>query len=143
MYQMRPIRQEDAVPVCRLSKQLGYILTERQTFDNITRVLKDPKHLALVALDGDLIIGWVHAFETATLESEPFIELAGLVVDEDYRSKGIGNLLVSRIKEWCASMTIATLRVRSNVIRINAHRFYINQGFEELKQQKVFQYLIK
>jgi GNAT superfamily N-acetyltransferase len=73
------------------------------------------------------------------LESNPFVEVGGLVVDENYRSKGIGKKLVEQIKQWCVEKHISTLRVRSQVKRKEAHQFYLANGFTEIKEQKVFQ----
>jgi GNAT superfamily N-acetyltransferase len=46
------------------------------------------------------------------LETKTFIEIGGLVIDENYRGKGIGKILVSKIKEWCIEQKISSLRVR-------------------------------
>ncbi|MER3463375.1 MAG: hypothetical protein C4329_02080 [Chitinophagaceae bacterium] len=56
-------------------------------------------HIAFVATDSDRVIAWVHAYKTITIESLPFVELAGLVVNESYRSKGIGKMMIDQIKE--------------------------------------------
>lgn len=137
--QIRTIAIEDAPYINNLSEQLGYSLSTKDTSTNIKEILTLNHHIAFVAIYNEEIVGWIHAFKTTTIESFPFIELAGLVVDEKYRSKGIGKMLVGRIKQWCIEKKISLLRVRSNVKRNEAHRFYMNLGFAEIKEQKVFQ----
>ena len=137
--QVRNISPEDAAHVKRLSEQLGYSISLEETSANIKEVMILKNHVAFVAIANHEIIGWVHAFKTTTIESLPFIEMAGLVVDDRHRSKGIGKLLTDQIKQWCIQQNVPLLRVRSNVIRKEAHKFYLNNGFTEIKEQKVFQ----
>jgi GNAT superfamily N-acetyltransferase len=135
---IRNILISDASSVSRLSEQLGYSLSEN-TGDNIKNILALTDHIAFVAIDDKEVVGWVHAFKTTTIESSPFIELAGLVVDEKYRGNGIGKKLVEYVKQWCAGKKISLLRARSNVKRKEAHKFYLDLGFTEIKEQKAFQ----
>lgn len=137
--QTRTASVDDSNSIRLLSAQLGYEISLADTEANIREVLTSKDHVAFVAVDNEKVIGWVHAFPTRTIESLPFVELAGLIVDENYRSKGIGKILVERIKEWCIEKNILHLRVRSNVKRKEAHEFYMNNGFTEIKEQKVFQ----
>jgi GNAT superfamily N-acetyltransferase len=130
----------DHVPDVRwLSEQLGYPIPTTQIEMNINELVTSPNHIALVALYNQQIVGWIHAFRAMLIESKPFIEIGGLVVAENFRNSGIGKKLVDKIKEWAIQKAINEVRVRSNVLRNEAHRFYLNNGFIEIKQQKVFQ----
>jgi len=130
---------EHAKDVQRLSGQLGYPMSIRDIQSNIRELMITRDHVAFVALWNEKVVGWIHAFRGLLLESNPFIEIGGLVIDEDHRGKGIGKELVEKIKEWCLEKGFQTLRVRSNIKRIEAHKFYLNLGFTEIKEQKVFQ----
>ncbi len=44
---------------------------------------------AFVAIIEGKIIGWIHAFKALRIETKPFIEIGGLVVDEIYREKKV------------------------------------------------------
>ena len=137
--QIKLISSEDAEDVQRLSKQLGYSLSVEEIENNIREVTTRKDHVAFVALGNAKLVGWVHVFKAVLLESKPFIEIGGLVVDENYRNKGVGKKLVEKIKEWSVEKGILDIRVRSNVKRNEAHGFYTNIGFSEIKEQKVFQ----
>lgn len=130
---------EHAQDVQRLSEQLGYPLSLTEIKDNIREVTKAKDQIVLAALHDKKVIGWIHGFRCTFLESKPFLEIGGLIVDENYRSKGIGRKLLQSIKEWAMKKDIHEIRVRSNVKRTRAHGFYISNGFEEIKEQKVFQ----
>jgi len=125
--------------VRRLSEQLGYPLSVAQIEANINSVANSEHSIAFVALYNHKIVGWIYSFRALLIESNPFIEIGGLIVDENYRNNGIGRKLVEKIKEWAIENAINELTVRSNIPRAEAHKFYLNNGFTEIKQQKVFQ----
>ena len=135
---IREIALQDAEGVSGLSKQLGYDLSAPQTASQIQEILSSTDNCAFVGLDNGKIIGWVHAFKTIRIETKTFVEIGGLVIDENYRGKGVGKKLVSRIKQWCVEQEVRSLRVRCNTKRAEAHKFYLTLGFSEMKEQKVF-----
>lgn len=84
------------------------------------------------------VAGWLHATTSFRLESPPYAEIGGLVVDEHRRGQGIGERLVRAAVDWAGGRGFAELRVRSNVVREDAHRFYRRLGFASVKTQAVF-----
>ena len=137
--QIRLITENDAVATTTLSKQLGYLLSTEETVENIREVLADKDHAAFVACMDSQVVGWIHVLKAIRIESKPFIEIGGLVIDENYRKQGIGKLLVYKAREWTKEKHIDKLRVRCNRKRAEAHEFYLALGFTELKEQKVFE----
>ena len=73
------------------------------------------------------------------VESGSCFEITGLVVDEAYRSKGIGNMFIAFAKDCCMQKTVGKLRVRTNVMRLQTHGFYEKRGFNLVKEQKVYE----
>jgi GNAT superfamily N-acetyltransferase len=84
------------------------------------------------------VAGWLHAATALRLESPPYAEIGGLVVEERRRGQGIGERLVRAAIGWAGERGYAELRVRSNVVRADAHRFYRRLGFASVKTQAVF-----
>lgn len=84
------------------------------------------------------VIGWIHVAEKHALELDPFAEILALVVDEQARSRGVGATLVARAETWAAERALGLIRVRANVVRERAHRFYVRLGYSELKRQIAF-----
>src|SRR5215203_6568602 len=132
---VREIDAVDAQSICALSKQLGYHLTVSETETQIRAVLLRDDNSAFVAVSGENVIGWIHGLKAIRIETGSFVEIGGLVVDERYRGKGIGEKLVNRIKQWCVEEGISSLKVRCNTKRLKAHKFYNKIGFIEIKTQ--------
>jgi GNAT superfamily N-acetyltransferase len=83
-------------------------------------------------------VGWAHAYVCCLVESGPYVELGGLVVDESYRGKGVGGKLLEKVEDWARQNRCRSVSVRSNVIRHQAHKFYADQGYEQIKTQHAF-----
>src|SRR5262245_58078587 len=131
---IRTITEEDAEAVNLLSTQLGYTMPIEQTLANIKLVLGTNGHSAFVAVDENKIIGWIGVAVALQIESAPFCEIRGLIVDEKYRGHGIGKLLIDKVKEWSRGTGNKTLRLRCNMIRTGSHLFYQHLGFKEVKE---------
>ena len=82
---------------------------------------------------------WMQATAMARLESGRFLEITGFVVDETQRSGGIGGKMLALVTDFGKENGFERLVVRSNVMRNRAQGFYLKNGFEERKQQKVFE----
>lgn len=128
----------DAEAIAALSQQLGYPATPEASQRRISPVLQHPDHCAFVALVDEQVAGWIHGFHTINLESDPFVAIAGLVVDENHRRMGIGKALINKVIEWSVSKNCGRLRVRCNAKRKASHLFYEAMGFGEVKEQKIF-----
>jgi GNAT superfamily N-acetyltransferase len=135
----RRLSQDDAAAVTVLSRQLGYPLSQEQIFDNINAVLASKDHDAFVAVHKDHVVGWIGVAQTIMIESPSYCEINGLVIDENYRRKGIGELLIERAKQWAKGKGNHSVRLRCNVKRVDAHAFYRHLGFKETKQQTNFE----
>ena len=136
---IRVMEPTDAAAVNALSAQLGYTHTVQETLERIQYLLQSKHDCLLVALWENDIAGWIHAFKTTRLEAGNYIEIAALVIDEQYRGRKIGEQLVHAIKDWSQQEGYHKLVVRSNVLRNRAHHFYMTCGFTEVKEHKVFE----
>ena len=75
-------------------------------------------------------------FYSLKIESESFVEIGELVVNEDFRKKGIAKKLVDTVLDWSVNRKHNKIRVRSNSLRNEAHIFYNRIGFQEKKNRK-------
>lgn len=138
MITTREVTPEDAVDVSALSYQLGYTVSVEQTIQNIKALLQSESHTVFVAVD-EKVIGWIGVAIQISLEIPPLCLISGLIIDDHYRNKGVGKLLIERAKQWSRDKIVNRLRLRCNVKRTEAHKFYEHLGFSELKQQKLFE----
>jgi ribosomal protein S18 acetylase RimI-like enzyme len=135
---IRRCRAADARAVAELATELGYPTDSAQAGARLDRLLARTEDAIFAAEDGGVVVGWLHAREMHELESEPCGEIAGLVVAAERRGEGCGKALVQAALAWAAERGLATMRVRSNVVRQAAHRWYQAMGFEIQKTQAVF-----
>ena len=135
---LRNAELNDSERIAELSGQLGYNTTGETMLKRLSGLLNNPNHAVFVATIDQHDIGWIHGFYSLTVESDPLVEIAGLVIDEQHRGKGIGQLLVNEVIAWGHTRAVSKIRVRSRIIRKEAHLFYQRLGFTEVKEQKVF-----
>lgn len=135
---VRAARPADIAAMAQLSGQLGYPVDAVAFGERLAHLAARPENGIFVAeLDGG-VVGRIHVGGRILLESEPFAEILGLIVDEGFRQRGIGARLVAACLDWAGTHDWSTVRVRSNMIRVDAHRFYEGQGFSCSKNQSVF-----
>jgi GNAT superfamily N-acetyltransferase len=134
--QVRGATPADAEALASLSGQLGY----PADVPTILRRLAQVEHgVVLVALDAKgAVCAVAHAEPRHLLIAEPFVELEALVVDEAVRGAGAGAMLLAAVEAWARERDFSSVRVRSNVLRERAQRFYQRKGYIEKKRQAVF-----
>jgi GNAT superfamily N-acetyltransferase len=135
---LRPIRAGDAAAVARLSAQLGYPSDEAAIERRLAALAELPESLVLVAEEDGEVLGWVHVLGQHRVETDAFAEVAGLVVDERARGRGLGRDLLAAAEAWAGERGFGAMRVRSNTRRADAHRFYERERYSLLKTQANF-----
>jgi GNAT superfamily N-acetyltransferase len=70
--------------------------------------------------------------------ADPQAEVGGLVVDEGYRRRGIGRLLMQQAEQWACEKGCWAVYLRSNVVRKDAHAFYEGIGYSNVKTSLAF-----
>ncbi|MCD0472581.1 GNAT family N-acetyltransferase [Flavobacterium sp. JAS] len=135
---LRQAELKDVEFITELSNQLGYKTTIEKIQNRISEILNNIDNCVYVIIDNENIVGWIHGFYSLRVESDSFVEIGGLVVDENYRRKGVGKILVTKVIEWARSKKSNKIRVRCNTLRKETHVFYDRIGFIETKEQKIF-----
>ena len=137
---LRAIAPGDAAAVSALTSQLGYSRTPAGILDWIQSLRSHPRsQVAFVAcLDGQ-VAGWIDVCIERHLQSAPYALIGGLVVQDGHRSRGIGRALCLRAEEWAWEQGVDTLRVTSRSTRADAHRFYLRDGYTQIKTSLVFE----
>ena len=133
---IREATASDAAALAALCTQLGYPAQPGEAVERLAAL--GPGGAVLVAEENGAVLGWIHVCGVRFFQSPPFAEVGGLVVDEASRGRGAGKLLLEAGARWAAEHGYGKLRVRSNVVREDAHRFYEREGFQRVKTQAVF-----
>ena len=136
---IRPLVASDAEAAAALSEQLGYPVTAAAFTRRIAALASDMNRLALAAMRRGELVGWADAAVERHLQGDDVVVLVGLVVRDDVRGLGIGRMLCEAIEQWTRTKGIEMLRVRSQIKRVDAHRFYLRDGFRQVKTSIVFE----
>jgi GNAT superfamily N-acetyltransferase len=136
---IRPAAQKDCAALALLSHQLGYPAEAQEMRGRLRGLEGSADHAVFVAEQAGQVVAWLHVQKRSSLEVPDYAEITGMVVDEACRGLGLGAQLVQAAETWAKGCGLATLRVRSNVIREKTHSFYRKQGFTVAKSQMVFQ----
>lgn len=138
--EIREMELRDAERVAELSRQLGYERSANQTRAWIRHAaLRPGEQAAFVACVDGQVVGWIEVSSVRRLQSEPFAMIGGLVVRDGQRGRGIGQSLCQRAEAWAWERKLAKVRVTSRSTREDAHRFYLRDGYEQVKTSLVFE----
>jgi GNAT superfamily N-acetyltransferase len=132
----------DAPALAILSGQLGYPSDADAVSRRLALLLSREGHAVFLAETQEHVIGWAHVFAAYRVDSDPFAELGGLVVADTFRGTGVGRRLVDLCNLWAQTHRFPQMRVRSNVVREDAHGFYRHLGFIPVKSQAVFSLML-
>jgi GNAT superfamily N-acetyltransferase len=136
---IREARADDAETVAALCAQLGYPSSPEQVGIRLDEILADAEHIVLVAERSDEeVIGWVQVHIRKLLVADRHAEMVGLVVDQGHRGQKVGLRLMEAAEGWARSQACVAVRLRTNVVRTEAHQFYETLGYKLLKTQRAY-----
>lgn len=142
---VRTMRSADAEEVAALCEQLGYPSSATQVIHRFGLLIEQPEHGVFVAEDDALderVIGWVHVHGKFLIESDPYAEISGLIVDERFRGQDVGHALLAEAEGWAQRRGYDEIRLRSNVVRDAAHAFYKRLGYSITKTSYLFRKML-
>jgi len=138
-YPIRTAKIGDAPALAFLATQLGYPTSPAQMADRLSHLLPDNDQAIFVIDDGSgRPVAWIHVYHHWLLEEGHFAEIGGLVTGEGFRRRGLGRQLMRAAEEWARQRGCAAMLLRSNVTRTEAHEFYGNIGYTNIKTSLTF-----
>jgi GNAT superfamily N-acetyltransferase len=138
---VRAMAAGDAEIVSQLSAQLGYERDAHAIREWIARLDagRGNEQAAFVACIGERVIGWIEISIEHRLQTPPFAYIGGLVIQDGFRGRGVGRVLCAHAEAWAWERSVTTVRVTSRSTRLDAHRFYLRDGYREIKTSRVFE----
>jgi GNAT superfamily N-acetyltransferase len=138
-FSFRQLMADDAEAAAELCSQLGYPNSPDDLRHRIDETSRSADRVAFAAVLDGQIVGWIDAAIERHLQSSACAVIGGLVVRDDIRGLGIGRRLCVEVEEWARSQSIPVVRVRSQIKREDAHRFYLRDGYSKVKTSLVFE----
>ena len=135
---LRSVKKEDSKGVKKLAEELGYPSSQEKISEILDTVIKHDDHRLIVAEKDKDLVGYIHMVSSLRVGSDPFVEIAALSVHDAHRKIGIGKALISESQKMAEEKGVEYVRIRSNIIRQDAHKFFEQRGFKNLKTQEVF-----
>ena len=122
----------DQPAISILLNQLGYPGTETFLLQNLAVMLDQPTSEVFVYELDEKVAGFIAIDFIPQLATKgDFARISCFAVDETIRSKGVGRLL----EEYCIRLATERkcdrIEVHCHSRRVDAHRFYERQGYEE------------
>jgi GNAT superfamily N-acetyltransferase len=134
---VRPPEPRDYDKIADLAEQLGYPSTKEQVRARLDEMANSGQYALYVAeLPSGKIAGWIGLYIFRSVEQDSCAGISGLIVDQQVRSRTIGQLLLAAAEGWARRQGCGAISVHSNVTRERAHRFYTRNGYEHVKTQK-------
>ena len=128
---VREARTEDAEAVAALLGELGYPTAPEQAAERLARIAADPTTWVIVADAGGELsgLGALHV-QNLVEHDEPGCEVAGLVVAQRFRRRGIGKLLMQALEDEARRRGGRVMVLNTAHRRADAHAFYEALGYE-------------
>jgi GNAT superfamily N-acetyltransferase len=131
--------EADAAAIAELNRQLGYPTAVDEVCGRLAAISRIPSQTVFVACISEGLIGWIDVAITLHLQSRPFALIGGLVVTNGYRGKSVGRRLCEAAEAWAREQGVGVMRVTSRSTRTDAHRFYLRDGYRDVKTSRVFE----
>ena len=129
---IREATHEDIPALVGLTAELGYPDSEEEIRKRFITVSESPHHKIFVAERNENVIGLMsfHALDVL-YGAGKLGRITALVVTDSERGKGVGKMLVAKAEELACKSDCKRIELTTNNRRIDAHKFYESQGFEE------------
>jgi ribosomal protein S18 acetylase RimI-like enzyme len=117
----------------------GIPYTEEQKVALVDGLRRHESKLIVLAKSGDRFVGLTNCFiNFATFTVKPFVNIHDVIVTSDWRNKGLGRKMLSRVIEMAQDLGCSkvTLEVRED--NDNAKHLYNSLGFHDAEPRQYY-----
>ena len=92
---------------------------------------KNNLHILISAIENNKLIGSIMGVICEELygDCQPFVVLENMIVDKNYRNKGVGKALISKLEEIATKRNCTQVILVTESNRIDACKFYESVGY--------------
>jgi len=116
--------QEELLEAFPVMKQLRSHLDEETYLDLVLDAKDNDRYKMFALIDGEEIVAVTGFKPMITLYYGRFVWVCDLVTDNNKRSKGYGEKLLTYVHEWAKENNYGSVALSSGLQRTDAHRFY-------------------
>lgn len=129
---IRKVNKEDIHDIYRFVCELEDEQFDFETFRSLfLQNISTPHYHYLVAVSGDKAVAYISCHGQILLHHLGLVyEIQEIFVDKEFRSKGVGKMLLQALEKLIGKEKYELLEVASHMKRKDAHRFYLDNGFE-------------
>ncbi|MEM5003156.1 GNAT family N-acetyltransferase [Priestia megaterium] len=131
--EVRKFDIEDVIQLVPLMDQLGYPTSSGKLESRLNNIQSQSNYHTLVAELNNKIVGMVGLCHNLFYEYDSsYVRIVALVVDANYRRKGIGEKLMHEAEKWATRQGASYIILNSGnrAERKAAHKFYHDMGYE-------------
>ena len=132
MNQVKEINIEYKKDILRLINNLNPNIAPNVLESRLLAMFNYNNYKCFGLFENDKLIGLTSCWTTVRFYSGLQIEIDNFIVDEAYRSKGVGNLFLDFITDWAKNNRYETIELNTYVNNYKSHKFYFNQDFKIL-----------
>ncbi len=128
---VRVATKSDVGNICRLMDQLGYSVDSCTISEKLRLIENADIDSVFVAETGGEVVGLISCHITTLFHQKGSSgRITSLIIDENQRGRGIGNLLCLRAERFFQSFDCVKSEVTSGNRRSDAHEFYRSMGYQ-------------
>ena len=116
--------------IIKLSKQLNYKIEEKVLIRRFHQMIEMENYHCFGLFEDSKLIGISNGWTTNRFYCGKQLEIDNLVIDEEKRSQGYGDLFIKYLENWCKQGNYETIELNSYVRNSKSHKFYFNHGFK-------------
>jgi GNAT superfamily N-acetyltransferase len=135
------IREMEAadIAVCRmLLSQLGYDLNLQEVKRRYEKIKQKQDHEVFVGEQDGQVVALLHLYERPAFDKPPEVIVQALVVDQNWRSTGVGKAMMDMAQRWALDRGFSSVALTSSVSRSDAHSFYNRIGYNVTATSHLF-----
>ncbi len=105
------------------------------------RNTRNPDNTYLIALEGGVPVGYLSCHAQDLLHHGGKVaEIQEMFVAPNFRSKGVGKLLMTEVKKYARQKGAIQLEVTTRVVREKAIRFYVRESFVDSHKKLIYDF---
>lgn len=126
---IRLANQDDLAVIYELTNQLEETILDEDGFRTAFDDALNSDRIYVLEEEGK-VVAFIHFRVSSQLcRADDILEVRELCVDENYRSRGYGKILLKKAEEYAEERGIRMIEILSSLRRTRAHRFYEDNGY--------------